>query len=233
MSEVDVMEAPETFGMEPDPVQVLLDLAKKGEIDPWDVDLSSVTEKFLERIEALGDRDLPALGRTLLYASILLRMKSDSIEEGQDEPEELFEELDEGPVYRRRLVEGLPAPPIRRITRRPVALEELIAELQRAEVVAERKVARSREKPEPSVEEAVERAHDEGIEERIRSLRAAIFEGLERADRIPFSEVGSDVMSYVSLLFMAGRREVWIEQERLFDELYIMRHPGGPGEPLS
>jgi len=233
LSDVEALEPLEAFGLEPDPVQVLLDMARRGEIDPWDVDLPSVTEKFLERIETLGDRDLPALGRHLLYASILLRMKSDSIEEGDEEAEELFEELDEGPVYRRRLVEGLPSPPIRRRTRRPVTLEELISELRRAETVAERKVGRSRERPQPSVEEAVERAHDEGIEERILILRAAIFEGLERSDRIPFSQVGGDVLSYVSLLFLAGRREVWIEQERLFDELYIRRHPGGPGEPVS
>lgn len=235
-SVVDLSDLPEPFGLEPDPVQVLLDLARKGEIDPWDVDLAQVTEKFLERIEAMGDRDLPALGRTLLYASILLRMKSDSIEEGDEEPEDdLFDEFDEGPVFRRRTVEGLPAPPIRRKTRRPVTLDELIAELTRAETVAERKVGRAREKPaEPTVEKALERAHEEGIEDRIRALREVIFERLASVDRIAFSDLGEkDVFDYVSLLFMAGRREIWLEQESLFGELYISRHPDGKGEPLA
>jgi segregation and condensation protein A len=236
LSDVEVLEVSQTFGLEPDPVQVLLDLARRGEIDPWDVDLSSVTEKFLEQIEALGDRDLPALGRTLLYASILLRMKSDSIEGDEDEAEDdLFDDLDEGPIYRRRRVEGLPAPPIRRRTKRPVTLEELIYELKRAEVVAERKVVRVRvrEKPEPTVEEAMERAHEEGIEDRIRALRGVISERLETTDRVTFSDIAGDVLSYVSLLFMAGRREIWLEQETLFGELYIRRHPGGAGEPLG
>jgi segregation and condensation protein A len=233
-SVVEVLDIPEPFGLEPDPVQVLLDLARKGEIDPWDVDLAQVTEKFLERIEAMGDRDLPALGRTLLYASILLRMKSDSIEEGGEEPEdELFDEFDDAPVFRRRTVEGLPAPPIRRRTRRPVTLEELIAELKRAETVADRKVGRIRERPEPTVEEAMERAHEEGIEDRIRSLKGLIFERLKAEDRIVFSDIGNDVLSYVSLLFMAGRREIWLSQETLFGELYISRHPDSEGEPLA
>lgn len=234
-SVVDLSDLPEPFGLEPDPVQVLLDLARKGEIDPWDVDLSQVTEKFLERIEAMGDRDLPALGRTLLYASILLRMKSDSIEEGDEEPEDdLFDEFDDGPVFRRRTVEGLPAPPIRRKTRRPVTLDELIAELTRAETVAERKVGRVREIPKPTVEKALERAHEEGIEDRIRTLREAIFERLASVDQIAFSDLGErDVLSYVSLLFMAGRREIWLTQEALFGELYISRHPDGEGEPLA
>jgi len=233
-SVIDVLDLPEPFGLEPDPVQVLLDLARKGEIDPWDVDLAQVTEKFLERIESMGDRDLPALGRTLLYASILLRMKSDSIEEGDEEPEDdYFDEFDDVPVFRRRTVEGLPAPPIRRRTRRPVTLEELISELKRAETVADRKVIRTREKPEPTVEEAMERAHEEGIEDRIRSLRDVIFERLAAEDRVAFSDIGNDVLNYVSLLFMAGRREIWLSQETLFGELYISRHPDGKGEPLA
>jgi len=233
LSTVEALEVVEAYGIEPDPIMVLLDLARRGEIDPWDVDLSEVTEKFLERIEALGDRDLPALGRTLLYASILLRMKSDSME-GDEMPEEEFDEVEEPPVFKRRLTEGLPTPPIRRRARRPVTLEELISELRRAETVADRKVARVRERPEPTVEEAMERAHDEGIEDRIRGLRPAIFEMLEDADRISFSDLPErDVLSYVSLLFMAGRREIWIEQDALFSELYIMRHPGGPGEPVA
>ncbi len=234
-SVVELSDLPDPFGLEPDPVQVLLDLARKGEIDPWDVDLSQVTEKFLERIESLGDRDLPALGRTLLYASILLRMKSDSIEEGDDEPEDdYFDEFDDAPVFKGRQVEGLPAPPIRRKTRRPVTLDELISELKRAETVAERKVLRTREKPEATVEEAMERAHEEGIEDRIMSLREAIFERLDVEDRVTFREIGhDDVLNYVSVLFMAGRREIWLEQETLFGELYIRRHPGGKGEPLA
>lgn len=187
----------------------------------------------MERIEALGDRDLPALGRTLLYASILLRMKSDSIEEGDEEPEDdLFDEFDDGPVFRRRAIGGLPAPPIRRRTRRPVTLDELIVELKRAETVAERKVVRAKERPEATVEEAMERAHEEGIEERIRSLKGLIFERLAAEDRISFSDLGEkDVLNYVSLLFMAGRREIWLTQENLFGELYISRHPDGKVEP--
>ena len=230
---VEVLDLPEPFGLVPDPVHVLLDLARKGEIDPWDVDLAQVTEKFLERIEAMGDRDLPALGRTLLYASILLRMKSDSIEEGDEEQEDdLFDEFDDEPIFRRRAVEGLPAPPIRRRTRRPVTLDELIAELKSAETVAERKVGRAKERPEPTAEKAMERAHEEGIEGRIRSLRGLILERLAAEDRISFSDLGeNDVLNYVSVLFMAGRREIWLSQETLFGELYISRHPDGEGEP--
>jgi segregation and condensation protein A len=69
-----------------EPVDVLVEMAREGEIDPWDVDIVEVTDKFLERLD---DGDLVRSGRALLYASILLRMKSDYIvEEEEDENEE-------------------------------------------------------------------------------------------------------------------------------------------------
>ena len=63
-----------------EPAEVLVELAKRGEIDPWDIDIAKATEKFLQYIDSLEKRDLRIPARTLLYASILLRMKSDSME---------------------------------------------------------------------------------------------------------------------------------------------------------
>jgi len=69
-----------------EPAEVLVELAKRGDIDPWDIDIARTTEKFLQYIDSLEKRDLRIPARTLLYASILLRMKSDSME-GQKEEE--------------------------------------------------------------------------------------------------------------------------------------------------
>ena len=63
-----------------EPAEVLVELAKRGEMDPWDIDIAKATEKFLQYIDSLERRDLRIPARTLLYASILLRMKSDSME---------------------------------------------------------------------------------------------------------------------------------------------------------
>jgi segregation and condensation protein A len=67
------------------PVEVLVGLAEDGEIDPWDIDIVAVTDKFLDRLDAA---DLSASGRALFYASVLLRMKSDAlIDDGEEEPD--------------------------------------------------------------------------------------------------------------------------------------------------
>ncbi|WP_222919778.1 ScpA family protein [Natrinema sp. SYSU A 869] len=69
---------------EVEPVELLVQLAKDGDIDPWDIDIVDVTDTFLEAIE---DVDLRTSGRALFYASVLLRMKSDELF-ATDEPDE-------------------------------------------------------------------------------------------------------------------------------------------------
>ncbi|WP_136717952.1 segregation and condensation protein A [Halorientalis salina] len=68
------------------PVEVLVQLAKDGEIEPWDIDIVTVTDKFLDRLD---EADLRTSGRALFYASVLLRMKSDAMlsDDEEDEPE--------------------------------------------------------------------------------------------------------------------------------------------------
>jgi len=72
-----------------EPVEVLVGLAEDGEIDPWDIDIVAVTDKFLDRLD---EADLRTSGRALFYASVLLRMKGDAMLEDDDEDEEAWDE---------------------------------------------------------------------------------------------------------------------------------------------
>jgi segregation and condensation protein A len=211
-----------------EPAEVLVELAKKGEIDPWDIDIALATEKFLQYIDSLEKRDLRIPARTLLYASVLLRMKSDSMEEQKEEvPEPEADESEEGP--KEEIEDQLPRPPVRRHTKRPVTLDELISELKKAEMVGRRKAMRETW---PDAEEKVlDLSHDEGIEERIRSLGPILDDMFLEKPTITFQEINSKncktedaVTNYVSLLFMAQRKQVWLEQEEIFGELFVRRH---------
>ncbi|NGM69780.1 segregation/condensation protein A [Natronolimnobius sp. AArcel1] len=135
---------------EVEPVELLVQLAEEGEIDPWDIDIVQVTDRFLE---ALDDADLRTSGRALFYASVLLRMKSDELF-ATDEPED--EELppweapfaddaggpmdggDEGGPPGFDPVESLEAEMDRRLERKqargkPETLDELVRDLRSAE----------------------------------------------------------------------------------------------------
>jgi segregation and condensation protein A len=78
---------------EVEPVELLVGLADEGEIDPWDIDIVAVTDKFLDRLD---EADLRTGGRALFYASVLLRMKSDHLLEDPEPEEEMWEDPVEG-----------------------------------------------------------------------------------------------------------------------------------------
>jgi segregation and condensation protein A len=211
--------------LELEPTEVLVELAKRGDIDPWDIDIARATEKFLQYMDSLERRDLRIPARTLLYASILLRMKSDSMEGAQEvtlpeaDLEEVLAEVEE------EIAQQLPEPPVRRRTKRPVTLEELISELKKAEMVGRRKAMRERWIS--PVEKALDLSHEEGIEERIKVLAPILDDMFTSSQSVPLADIkeGDVVGNYISLLFMAQRRQVWLEQQEFFGDLFIRRHP--------
>jgi len=144
--EFDDVRSTEDADEEVEPVELLVRLAEDGEIDPWDIDVVRVTDKFLE---ALDTADLRTSGRALFYASVLLRMKSDAlfaVDEPEDESElspweaPFAEESGEDGVLDPGFdpVENLEAEMDRRLERKhargkPETLDELVRELREAE----------------------------------------------------------------------------------------------------
>ncbi|MCG7850656.1 MAG: segregation/condensation protein A [ANME-2 cluster archaeon] len=221
--------------MEPDefeePVEILVRLVQDGEIDPWNIDIVDVTDKFFRHVEKMERMDLRISGRTLHYAAILLRMKSNAlvevpvVEDDSWVDDYDFFEVDEYPI---------PRPPVRRLSHRSVTLNELIMELEKAEVVERRKGMRNRTKEHMQLnryttEQVLGIAHEEDIEGRVENLRTMLTELLYDRNYISLSEIltgdrSNKLMTYISLLFLANMKEVWLEQEELFGELYI-RYP--------
>jgi len=124
-----------------EPVEVLVGLAEEGEIDPWDIDIVAVTDKFLERLD---ERDLRTSGRALFYASVLLRMKGDAmLDEDDEEDEEPWDQpweqgMDDEPVGGPDPFAALESEMDRRLERRrargmPQTLDELVRDLREAE----------------------------------------------------------------------------------------------------
>jgi segregation and condensation protein A len=128
---------------EVEPVELLVQLAEEGEIEPWDIDIVQVTDAFLERLD---ETDLRTTGRALFYASVLLRMKSDGMlaDDDEEEPEpEPWEVAMEGGAPDPAdgdvdPVDELEAEMDRRLDRKntrgsPETLDELVRELREAE----------------------------------------------------------------------------------------------------
>ncbi len=205
-------------------IDILVSLAKDGEIDPWDIDIVDVTDKFLAKVEQMEKLDLRISSRTLLFASMLLRMKSDAITEHEHEEEaELdYEEEADGPDY-------FPAlkPKVRRHAKRRVTLSELIEELKKATKRKEQSDIRRLRATRSETVDALAVAHAEDIEQQIKQLRGELKKRQDKRGYILFSElVGAKtpadvVTTYIPLLFMANRRQVKLEQQEIFGDIFI------------
>ncbi len=130
---------PDETDDEVEPVELLVQLAEEGEIEPWDIDIVEVTDKFLARLD---EADLRTSGRALFYASVLLRMKSDALLT-DDEPEQEEPEPWEAPMAMDDAdgfdpVESLEDEMERRLERKhargnPETLDELVRDLRERE----------------------------------------------------------------------------------------------------
>lgn len=211
-----------------EPIEILVNLAKSGEIDPWNINIVELTDKFLKRVDELEKMDLRVSGRTLLYASILLRMKSNALVEVEEPPEEIDQESDNFEISDY----PVPSMPLRRYSKRPVTLEELLTELKKAEAFEKKRLNRVENKKDEiraTLDDVLSVAHEEDIESRIAKMRTILNELLEKQKSIRFSELSSPldragiVMAYLAILFLATKKEIWIEQEEFFGELFISR----------
>lgn len=61
-------------------ITLLIDLAQRREIDPWDVDVIKVIDRFFQDLEELNQTHLPQSGQAFLWASMLVSLKADTLE---------------------------------------------------------------------------------------------------------------------------------------------------------
>jgi segregation and condensation protein A len=172
-----------------DAIALLIDLAERGEIDPWDVKVIDVIDRFLSELNPLErtgqefyETNLSQSGQAFLYASMLLLLKADSLTQvetaesnGTLEDEAEFLEAVESlgsaalpPFLERRLSRRAVAQPPRR---RRVTLKELIDQLQAIATALESKEPRQRvRRPRPesrsqAIRAIAQLAHQENLSE--------------------------------------------------------------------
>jgi segregation and condensation protein A len=211
-------------------IEILLEMARAGEIDPWNIDIIDVTDKFLAKLVEREKVDLRASARTLLYASILLRMKSDVLVNAPPpEPEDDYVpdfglEPEDYPMLEPRQ---------RHAVARPVTLQELITELQRAVATKDaahmRKSLKIEKPPRKTIEEVLSIAHNEDIEANIVDMTAVLDREFAYREFVMFTELVKDqtphgiVDVYLPLLFLANRKYITLDQEILFEDIFIRR----------
>ena len=59
-----------------DGIEVLVQMAKQGKIDPWNIDIADIADKYMMHIAQSKSNNLRLTGRALFFLSVLLKLKS-------------------------------------------------------------------------------------------------------------------------------------------------------------
>jgi segregation and condensation protein A len=231
-----------------DPVEILVGLAERGEIDPWNINIIEVTDRFLSELERHRQLNLQVSGRTLFYAATLLRMKAELLQvvessEDEGEGDDLFgedfsgipgDEID----YSGRLgpIERLEHEIQRRLDRKnmrrsPITLFELITELKNIEK-EERRRRRMADGHNDlldsliDADDVVSIAHEEGFQESSLTRLAEYLEGLEIDEEMTLAELCEKMgwgipEVYIPLLFLALDGRCNLRQEEFFGDIFV------------
>lgn len=213
---------------------LLYELVKTEQMNPWDVDVSLITKKYIEMIKGLKEHDFRVSGKVLLAAAILLKIKSnrlvgedlmefDRLISGSEEQELLedFEEAFEKPELGEKptLIPRTPQP-----RKRKVSIYDLVGALEKALEVKQRRVMHSIP---PLNVEIPKKTRD--ITQVIREVYGRIksFFFKNQKNKVMFSElVPSDkkedkIYTFIPLLHLDHQRKIYMEQEEHFGDIGI------------
>ena len=215
--------------------EIIYDLINTEQLDPWDINITILTEKYLDRIKDLEEADFFISSKVLLAAALLLRIKSEillnkyikSIDEilfGKKEEKKYFLErieLDE------EIPELIPKSPLPRFKK--VTLQELMESLNKAIKTENRRITKeiiNKNALRESSFSLPKRKYS--IKDKIREIYEKLFGQLNKDEKkkISFTElIGKEkeerIASFSPLLHLDTQKKVWLEQENHFDEINI------------
>lgn len=213
---------------------IIYDLVKTGEIDPWDVNITILTRKYIEVIKKIKEHDLKVSGKVLLAAALLLKIKSshlidndiarlDSLINPGEDLEELEGELDDQIEAKKRSKDSytlIPRNPQPR--NRKVSINDLVSALQRAMISKKRILDKMRPTKFALPEKSME------IMEAIQEMLQKITYYSKKEDKLTFSRLlppkagrQEKVYAFIPLLHLENQQKVEMSQEKAFAEIYI------------
>ncbi len=222
------------------PLDLLLHLIKKEEIDIYNIPVSRITEEYLQYLEMLKMLNLDIAGEFLVMAATLLQIKSRKLLPVPVKEEENVEELDPYQELVRQLLEYKRFKEVAKVlevkeveqqqvyTRPPQKIERLgdeeyIIEASLFDLLdAFKHVLKSSQ---TTVREIIQ--EEVRIEERVRIIREKLME----KESLSFEEIFTPestrmemVVTFLAMLELIKMKEIRILQTRLFDKIRIFRN---------
>jgi len=215
---------------------MLLELIGNEKMNPWDIDISLLTQRYIERLKQLKDAELKVSGKILLAAALLLSIKSKRLvgedlsefdrliaasEMTDDQFGDLLEQRDASQLPHEQIAQLIPRTPQPR--KRKVSIYDLIGALEKALEVKHRRLLKLGW-PEHAV---VIPGRRFDVSLAIKALYKRIREHFLSSRKLLFSELvhGTDkkqkVYTFIPLLHLSNERRINMYQQQAFDEIQI------------
>ncbi len=215
--------------------EIIYDLINTEQLDPWDINLSILSNKYLKKIRELEEANFFLTSKVLLVASLMLKLKSELLmnkyikdlddvlfERKKEEIQEkiYFEDWDE-----EELPELLPRTPLPR--NKKISLNELIGALEKAVRTETRRETKKKEEVEQ--EERVKKLMPKktiSLSDKIKHIGNKVFDILQKQDKIKFSEFTGPkkqdkINTFIPLLHLDNHNKLYLNQLKHFDEIWI------------
>ena len=215
---------------------IIYELVKTEQMDPWDIDVSILTQKYIEMLRSLKEHDFRISGKVVLAAAILLKLKSNKLvgddlndldrllvgvedemdQLGFDENRNIRTEIGEIPS----LMPRTPQP-----RKRKVSIFDLVEALEKALEVKRRRLFRS---VPPQNLEAPKKKKDitlviREVYTKIRTFFMGAFKDKLTFQKLLPSETREDkVYTFIPLLHLAQQDKIELVQEKPFGEIQIL-----------
>lgn len=215
--------------------EIIYDLINTEQLDPWDIDIVVLTDKYFERLREFEEADFFISGKVLLAAALLLRIKSEALlnKHLKSIDEILFGKKEEKKfsLERIELDEDIPAlvpkSPMPRFKK--VTLQELLQSLEKAIKTENRRIKKEISKKNVLREKSFSIPKKKfNIQNKIREIYEILIKHLEAEEkhRVTFTEIVIEkdedkTVIFPPLLHLDHQRKVWLEQEEHFDEIHI------------
>jgi segregation and condensation protein A len=222
---------------------IIFDLVKKEEMNPWDIDLKILAQKFIGMVKQLKEMDFRISGRIILAAAILLRLKSSRLLEDditqldrliamdQTSEDEFYEDLqaeyDSGAI----LADGTKNDQFMLIPRTPqprkrkISVYDLVGALNKALEVKVRREGRYIPiQPDVKAPENVVDMSEiiDKIYVQIKNYYSNTTSGqLKFSQLLPSDSSNDKVYTFIPLLHLTNQRKIDLEQKNHFGEIDI------------
>lgn len=206
---------------------ILLDLVETEKMNPWDIDVVVLAEKYLKKISELEGNNLRVPANAILACAILVRTKSRYLRLSSLDPEKEKQELTE--EQRALMMQEIPDLMNNRLAREGrISLDELVTSIE--DIIQRTTPKKNGVRNIPRIEINFDPV---SIEEKINEVLGLIRQKADSQGLVLFRDLASgadvDAMvdTFLPVLFLMNSGKVIAYQSEFFGEIFVKLVPQG------